>query len=411
MKRVLLVTYHFPPALGSGVQRMLALAQYLPEHDWQVDVLTVSRNVFDASNLSREEDIPRAGAVLRAPTLDVARHLSIKGRYPLRLALPDRWASWTISGVLTGLRYIRRTRPDAIMSSFPIASAHLLAARLAHTSGVPWLADFRDPMCQDEYPKDPRVWRSLMKIEKRTFAAASGLSFTSPGAIRYYRKRYPERSAADFKLVANGYDENLFTRISASQPAASGEKITTLLHSGLLYPWERDPLPFFAAVAELEQLGFWRQHPVRIVLRASGYDTHYAPIIASLGLSHLVELRPALPYGEALAEICGASGLLLLQAANSNFQIPAKTYEYLRSGRPILGLLDPAGDSAALLREAGIETIAAIDSQADIARMLRCFVEGIAEQTLAGADRALVAAYSRRTTAAQTAAILDTISS
>ena len=113
--------------------------------------------------------------------------------------------------------------------------------------------------------------------------------------------------------------------------------------------------------------------------RASGNDAMLNDLARRHGLQSVVEVLPPMEYRHALAEMLRADGLLILQAANCNEQIPAKLYEYLRAGRPILALTDPSGDTAGAVRGAGIGAIARLDSTDDIAVALDDFVEAIRE--------------------------------
>jgi hypothetical protein len=103
-----------------------------------------------------------------------------------------------------------------------------------------------------------------------------------------------------------------------------------------------------------------------------------------------------------------ADGLLIFQAASCNHQIPAKLYEYLRSGRPIFAVTDPAGDTAAALRECGGGDIARIDDAADIERRLEMFLSGLHARTAAAVAPEIAARYSRRAQTAALAALFDT---
>jgi hypothetical protein len=104
-----------------------------------------------------------------------------------------------------------------------------------------------------------------------------------------------------------------------------------------------------------------------------------------------------------------ADGLLLLQAGNCNHQIPAKLYEYLRAGRPVLALTDPAGDTAATLRQAGIDAIAMLDSEADIVRALTRFLRLARKGEAPLATPAALARHSRAARTRELAALFDDI--
>ncbi len=393
---------------------MIAFARDLADLDWDVDVLTIQSSALPDTAAERLADITPATRVIRAFGLDNARQLSFRGKYSRRLSLPDRWISWRAGGVISGLRYIRAERPDAIMSSFPIATSHLIAADLAWITGLPWLADFRDPMAQDEYPKNAAEWQSYRRVEERVVRRAAALSFTTHGALDYYLARYGarygERLAQRCHIVANGYDERVFAEIERNAPATrlAGSPLT-LLHSGLLYPWERNPLPFFHALKRLQNENFWSANPARFVFRASAYDDHFGAVVADLGLQALVEFRPRIAYRDALREMLEADALILFQAGNSNFQIPAKAYEYLRAMRPILAVVDPAGDTADLMRACHSDYIADIESEQAIAETLRRLMPALRAGTVPVLERGTVQTYSRQMAAGTLAGVLDRI--
>src|SRR5262245_39806857 len=129
MKRVLMVAFQFPPFAGSsGVQRTLRFAQHLGAFGWAPLVVSAHPRAYEAISPELLAGVPDEAIVRRTFAFDAARDLSILGRYPGFLARPDRWASWRISAVLAGLQLIRRHRPSAIWSTYPIATAHNVAA-------------------------------------------------------------------------------------------------------------------------------------------------------------------------------------------------------------------------------------------------------------------------------------------
>lgn len=390
--------------VSSGYQRTLRFAQYLPESDWQPIILAPHPRAYPVVSDDLADEASRHMEIYRTFVLDSGRHLSFAGRFPRIAAVPDRWSTWWLGAVPTGLRLIRQCRPDVIWSTYPIATAHLIGLTLHNLSNLPWIADFRDPMAQEGYPPDPLTWRSFKWIEKQVARRAQAMTFTTPGAIREYARRYPE-SAHRFSLIENGYDESSFVAIRQRYEKPVGP--LTLLHSGLIYPSERDPTKFFAALSHLLRDGTISHTTFRLILRATGCDTYLQQLIRDAGIEGIVAIMPAVTYSEALAEMLSVDGLLILQASNCNEQIPAKFYEYLRARRPIFALTDPAGDTANALRAAGIDTIARLDSEEHIVaglkrflRLLRTFGAPIAGETV-------IAAASRRNRTIEFAELLN----
>jgi glycosyltransferase involved in cell wall biosynthesis len=409
-RKLLLIAYHFPPFQGStGVHRTLAFAKYLNEYGWDVTVLTAHPRAYPEINEANNASIPSHVRVVRAFALDTKRHLSVFGRYWSRLAVPDRWPTWILGGVASGLRIIRSWQPNAIMSTYPIASAHIIGSMLQRWSGLPWIADLRDPMAQDGYPSDPRVRRSYLDIERAIFTRARRVTVTSEGTAALYRERYPQYPKDSIVVIPNGFDEQAFAHLpdpSTTQERPPNRRLQ-FVHSGLLYPKERNPTAFFAAVAELRDEGTLDADAVEFVFRGSGHESQYQSQLQQLRLQGLVELRPAIPYAEALREMAGADACMLFQASNCNQQIPAKLYEYLYCRKPVFALTDPAGDTGQLLAELRISPITPLDDKQQIKRALPQYIQSLQQRQVAVPRVDEVMRYSRRTLTKELASLLD----
>lgn len=414
-RRVLMIAFHYPPLQGgSGVLRTESFARYLPQSGWQPLVLS-ARSLGHGHETSTAQTTGPAHEpaimVRRSITLDAARHLAVRGRYPACLALPDRWSSWCLSAVPAGLGLIRRYRPAAIWSTYPIASAHLIALALQRLSGLPWIADQRDPMLDDSdpaqpYPPDAHRHRLHAWIEQRIAARCAALVCTTPGAVQAHRARLARLDPARICLIENGHDEADFGA-DTTEPRARSRFL--LLHSGVIYPSERDPRRLFAALARLREQGAIDRHNFQLRLRATGHDGWLDALLRQYGIADLVTLAPLQPHAAALQEMQAADGLLLLQAANCNAQIPAKLYEYLRCRRPILALADAAGDTAARLRGCGVDTIGQLADSDDCARALLHFLALARAGRAPLADRATIALQSRQQRSSALAQLLDAV--
>ena len=416
-KRVLLIAFHFPPFKGgSGPERTLAFCRNLPGLGWQPIVLSAKPMAYEFVSDERLKDIPPEVIVKRAFALDAARHFAVRGRYPPWAALPDRWISWVLGAVPSGWRLIREHRPRFIWSTYPITTAHIVGYLLARVSGLPWIADFRDPMVefvertQTLYPAEPRLRNARLRVERLAAVRAAMMVFCTQGAAEIFARRYPQVSAERIHVIPNGYDEASFPARAELDLKATTR--LTLVHSGVLYPGpDRDPTTFLEAIrALLDAEPRWRER-LCIVLRASAHDGVYRPVIERLALAPWVELAPPLPYRDALEEMLHASGLLVFQGHTSNPAIPAKLYEYFRAGRPIFAMVDDAGDTAALLRAEGVGTLVPIDDakriQAGLSEFLAAVEAGMSP--VLGRDRA--ASFERGARAADLARLLDRLDS
>jgi peptidoglycan/xylan/chitin deacetylase (PgdA/CDA1 family) len=409
-KRALLIPFHFPPqSASSGIQRSLSFARNLPDCGWTPMVMSADPMAYEQKNTSQINQLPVNTIVKRAFALDSKRHLGIAGRYPEIIALPDRWISWLFSAVPLGWYLIRRHRPKVIWSTFPISTAHLIGLSLKRLTGLPWVADFRDPMMQVDHPKSQRQRKFYQWIEHQTITHCSKAVFTTQSALNSYRERFPHIVASKFTMIENGYDEDGFAAVETTQQAivdTEKHKIT-LLHSGVLYAAGRDPSAFFEAISTLKSLDELDATNFEVILRAPGEDAHFLALIETFKLADIVKIAPPVPYRDALAEMLAVDGLLLFQGTPFNRQIPAKIYEYFRARKPIFGLLDLSGDTASALGVAGFHDIATMDSAEEITLSLRFFIQKIRCGQAHFASDEVVAASSRKHRALQLAQIFD----
>lgn len=409
-KRLLMIAYHFPPVrVSSGIQRTLKFCAYLREFGWEPLVLTVSPNAYEITSPDQLGEIPPGVVVERAFGLDTSRHLAIRGKYLHWMAQPDRWVSWWPAAVWTGMKMIRKYKPQAIMSTFPIATAHRIGLSLQKRSGLPWVADFRDSMTEPGYPRDPLTWRVHRRLEEEAVRHCAKAVFTTEPTRDMYAERYPEISPDRWAVIENGFDEENFrdAENGLSQAPLGQDGQLTLVHSGVLYPKERDPRPFFAAISMLKNAGKIDGKSLRIVLRATGSDGLYKPMLDELQIDDIVHLEPVVPYREALQEMLRADALLLFQGSVCNHQVPAKIYEYYRAGKPIFALADPAGISARMLRDVGVQDIADIADQSAIATTLENLLDAMRQKARVGVAREAAALNSRKSRTAELARLLD----
>lgn len=405
-----MIAFHFPPLVGtSGIQRTLRFVQHLPSLGWKPVVLTVKPAIYDAVDEATTAQLPPECAVIRVPCLDTAKHLSFRGRYLSALAVPDRWMSWQWLAVGAAVRAARERGASAIWSTYPIATAHRIGAAAARRTGLPWIADFRDPMAQDGYPAEPARWRAFRNIEETATREAARMVFVAPSALTMYRERYPQTPAERFTLIENGYDEAPFAQAGERRPTPRAGRPLVLLHSGIVYPSERDPRALFAALEELARDGRIAAGDFVIRFRAPVHFELLRGLAEAHRVTGFVELAQPIPYEQAIGEMMSSDALLVMQGQNCNAQIPAKLYEYLRAGRPILGLADPAGDTARTLAGFGIDAIATLESKEEIVAMLPAFIEAVRGDAATAPTAETVRRCSRRALTERLAQVLEAV--
>lgn len=413
-KRVLLVAFHYPPcATSSGLQRSLAFSVHLRALGWQPYVLTVDPRAYEATSTSQLEDIPDDVQVVRTRALDAARDLAVRGRYWSRLAIPDRWTTWWLTAVPAAISLVRRERIDAIWSTYPIATAHSVAATVARVTHRPWIADFRDPLVErhpetgEWFPRNPALREARLRVERKAVKDAARLVFCTHGAKDIVRERFGITDPRRLAVIPNGYEDAAFP---AGVPATPGVRRAKriLLHSGVIYPGEdRDPSRLFDALRGLLADGTIRPDDFELRLRNPANEAYFRTLARERGVESIVSVLPGIPYREALTEMLGAEGLLLLQGITSNPAVPAKCYEYLRAARPIVALVHPDGETARTLRDAGVDSLASLTDAPAIARLLKRWLDDDGRSGFGVAPAERVAAYSRRRLTADLARLLD----
>ena len=355
MRRVLMVNYYFPPLGGIGSLRALKFATYLPEFGWEPTVLAPRDGAYyrDPSLAFPEERVVRTRSLelsrlgkralaaggtdtepaALGPGLGVVRRLVHRWIYR-----PDPQVGWYPFAVAAGRRALRERRFDAILSSsFPI-TAHLVARRLHRSAGLPWVAEFRDPWTDLLDPRDPRRRRDE-PVERAIVAEADAVVVPSPDWADLFRRK----GAREVAVITNGYD-------SADIPARHPPKGFVVTHVGSLYPDRQDLSAVWPALAALRGSPGMEGLRLRFV---GDLGPAVRREIETHGLGSLLEVTGFLPYRDALAEMAASSVLLVAGARDQRpllrGMIPAKVFEYLGTGLPVIYVGDPATDVAALL--------------------------------------------------------------
>jgi len=406
-RKVLLIAYHFPPIQGStGTSRTIAFSRYLKDNGWDARVLTIRTDAYQDTSSENEQLIPSHVRVERAWGLDTRRSFSILGRYPMILALPDRWQSWIVGGFFKGSKIIQSWRPDIIMSTYPIASAHAMAYLLQRKFHLPWVAEFRDPMLQPNYPTVSSERWAFSKVEALVFSNAQRVITTTDGCRRMYLERFPDWEKSKIETISNGYDPAVFPEAPPA-PSRKNRNRPVLLHSGLLYPHERNPTAFFSAVRSLRERGFFIDKNVEFRFRASGNDECYRDTVTKLGIQDYVSFLPRISYLKAVEEMRAVDALMLFQADNCNDQIPAKTYEYFYAQKPVLGFTDPEGETGKLLHSVGIRSVAKLEDSAEIENQIMAFVNQLREDAAFIVPKAVASRFSRENLTADLSRVLS----
>lgn len=395
-KKILLISYHFPPSFEVGGLRIANFARKLPLYNWTPYILTIKEYYLkkvDAGRLKGIEGIKIFRTRL-SPTL-IQGYLRLKSMYysvirrkivtmeeleksyswpntnsangekppqrlkryfiSLFLMLPDRERNWIIPATLRAVLEIKRKKIDYILTSCPPVSVNLIGLLVKYITGVKWIADFRDPWLNSSGGKRMHVTCAIsLKIErwleKKVIQNADLLIFNTDWLRDEYKKRYAHQDSGKFVYIPNGFDPEFFSKFNA---LGKYDKFT-ISYTGSLYVG-RTPEPIFMAIKKLAEEGRLDVQKIRIKLVGSCQNVDGIPtsrLVDSYGLGSAVEILDTVPYSESL-EIIRRSHLALLLAPNLQFQIPAKVYDYMGVSTKVLALTDE-GATEDLVNATGI---------------------------------------------------------
>ncbi len=410
-KRVLMVAFHYPPDLSSsGVLRTLKFSRYLPEYGWQPTVLTVRESSYESTDPALLGQVPPGVKVRRTRAVNTKKTFSFRGKYLKFYTIPDSHIGWLPFAVRAGLQMIRQERIDAIYSTSPLATTHLIASTLKFMSGRPWVADFRDPWTEPEIAANPRapLFRLECRLERGVLRHADRLIFTTAQLRDTVMSRHQDVDAAKAVVIPNGYDEEDFLGLNSSRPDSLPIRIT---HTGLVDESYRSPQGFLAALAELLKRGEIQADQIRIDFLGGGKHLRspaFQSLVQSLGLEKIVTVYDRVSYAECLEQQARSHALLLLQCGlDTRTLIPAKAFEYLRIGRPILALAPP-GATSELFERVGGAHLADPRDALSIENVIReVFCAARAGQWESDVNRDALRSYTRRELTGRLASELD----
>jgi hypothetical protein len=453
---VLFVAYNFPPNVDMGANTCAQIARYLPMYGWKPIVLTVEEDFIEEKYLGHgggkiDEEF---GSVVRAKMLphplDIYRRLksfSLIGKLMQRndpqahpsdpasgsvtinsgiaarntlltlLSLPDIYTGWIIPAVLAGIRAAGQNEARVIFSSAPFFTVHLAACALSLLTGLPWVAHFRDPWVTGRltgYFTSEQFIRISGALERMVLTRAQKVICVTEEHAELLRSAYPKLPPSKFVVVRNGFDGVEWDRAVASaaipeDEAGRPEKFR-ITYAGKLY-MKRSPVSVFRALRTLIDAGEIRREDAQVELIGwcESSDGHsVADLISEAGLEDCVEMAGLLSHSDTLRRL-SQSNLQLLLAEELTTQIPGKTYEYLKTGRPILALTR-AGAVATLLRQTGGSWVVDPDDQDGVTEAIReCYRTWKHGLPGRAPDASLVESFDRRKTTGQIADALNSI--
>ena len=451
MKRVLIITYYWPPSGGSGVQRWVKFARYLPSEGWQPVVYVPENPSYDLLDETLAAEIPPEAEILRRRIREpYAAYRRLMGRgastdmktltevtpissgrksWKQRLSLwirgnlfvPDPRVGWVRPSVRFLKKYLKEHPVDVIVTTGPPHSMHLIGRRLHAALGTPWIADFRDPWTKMYYLKHlgmtKRTWRRLERMEQAVLDECSSVLAVTPAVQADFRAR----TATPVAMITNGFDDADFgtpdqvggdgKHPSGSSPSFHGLSVEsfTLTHTGL-FASDGNPLTLWKVLGEMAAADPAFRESLRLRL-CGKVDRDVLGTIAAAGLAANVVDLGYVDHATAVREQRAATLLLLPLRNDPQYKpiLPGKLFEYLAARRPILGIGQEDGAMAAVLEETAAGTMCDWDNEAGMNRFLTEAWKAFREDGGVPATSGPVDRYSRRNLTRELAALLDKV--
>lgn len=384
LKKVLIITYYWPPSGGAGVQRWLKFVKYLREFGWEPIVYTAENPEYPIIDTSFEKDIPKGITILKQPIWEpyqlykkligqkkeervVSGFLQEKGRktWAQNLSLwlrgnvfiPDARRFWIKPSVKFLNNWLESNKVDAIVSTGPPHSMHLIAEGIHRKTNLPWLADFRDPWTNIDFADDLNMTSYAKKknarLEKLVVNSASIITVVS----EVMQQEFQALTNKKVEVITNGFDPDDFT-IDNSLLIKDGK--FSIVHTGSLNNRRNQPA-LWQAISELrtENQDFEKECVIRLIGKN---DVSIKESLQQFDLLECTDFVDYLPHNEIIAQQKSASVLLLSinnygEAENGFFTpkatLTGKLFEYIAASKPILMIGPIDGQAADVVRDAG----------------------------------------------------------
>ena len=423
MKRVLIISYYWPPTGGSGVQRWVKFAKYLPLEGWQPVVYTPENPEQLATDESLAAEIPAEAEVIKTRIVEPyeiykkllrksghskeavevnpvnAQNKSFLQKVAMwvrgNLFRPDPRCLWIGPSVRFLKKYLKEHPVDLIVSTGPPQSMHLIGRRLALATGIPWIVDFRDPWTKIFYFKHLSMtsgtekWHK--KMEQKVLDDATVVVAVSP----LVQQEFQAMTQTPVQLITNGFDECDFLAEKNHTAEGGLEEEFCITHTGL-FAADGNPTMLWEVLAEKCKANKAFRKALKIKLIGKTDDSILAALDKS-GLSEAVDNIGYLPHSEAVEHQRNASILILPLRKEPEYKavLPGKLFEYLASRRPVLGIGQPDGAMAMILNETKTGVVLDWEDREAIAQFIdSCWEKHLAgEITTEGAD---ISQFTRR---------------
>lgn len=432
MRKILIITYYWPPSGGAGVQRILKFVKHLPALGYKPYVVTVNEDQasYPFFDHTFEKDIPEEAEVVRTPTFEpfniyskvigkrsIPTGFSNESKPGLLMRLtrfirgnffiPDARRGWVKFAVKEAGRIITKEKIDTVICTSPPHSAQLCGMILKKKYGVKWIADLRDPWTDiyyyDEFYHLPYARYIDKCLEMKTLKESDAIVTVSHELKKLFLSKSDKITPDKVTVIHNGFDEDDFriTDVAASSDFVIG-------YTGTLAD-SYEPGSFLMAlknaIEAIKEIG--------ITLHLVGNPSETVRAKAEeLGISEHVRYTPTVPHEESVRMLLSNDALLLLipRVKNDKGILTGKLFEYLASGKPVIGVGPVDGDAAKILNECNAGQMFERGSTDQMTEYIVRLAEAKAGRIQAGKTNDNYLKYSRKAQAAKLAELIAKIS-
>lgn len=401
---------------------MLSFVRHLPQHGWKVSVVCADPETAPLRDPSRAASVPSGVAVhcVAGPGFVSQGRRAVVGRGAARptglyraarsvvswFMLPDSFALWRRPAADAVVARLAAEPFDAMLTSSPPDTVHLVGLDAVRRHPVPWVADFRDPWVGLSYKNPPTPWHRARqkKLRAEVLERADVLIAATETHVEKLRLLLPPGASRRVHQLSNGWEDDVEIP-AAGAPRRPGP--VRVLYTGTLWDVQATRTCFLGLQRALEEvLPKGTAHPIELEI-VGPHESAEEKLVARLGLGGAVRFAGQLPYAEARARQREADVLLLLRVHGPGYEVsvPGKFFEYLATGLPILAFLGP-GEAADLVRDAG-GWIVEPDDELAAARAFRRLIAGERPGADSPGRREMTERFRRDRIAGQLAALLD----
>lgn len=431
MKTVLIITYYWPPSGGAGVQRWLKFVKYLRLFNWEPIIFCPENPEYPELDESLEKDVPPGIKILKFPVWEPYSAYKIFSGHKKEekinaafltehkknkilegiavwirgnLFIPDARKFWILPSVKFLLNFLANNKVDALVSTGPPHSTHLIAQALSRKMNIPWLADFRDPWTHIDFYRELKLTRYAdhrhQILERRVLENASAVSVISHPMADDFNQIIPRK----YDVITNGFDHE----DTAIPDIVSRDEKFSIAHIGTLVR-TRNPVALWTALRELldENENFRKDLEIKLVGKV---DYSVRASITGFGLDGYLRKIDYLPHDEVVRVQQQSQVLLLIinNTPNAGMILTGKFFEYLAAGRPVLCIGPENGEAARILNDTRAGLIADHGDKETLKKHLFHFYSRYLTGTL-NAGTTGIEKFSRKELTRSLALILDNL--